>query len=365
MKERFARFSSAGRYFAVLVLPFLAACEEQLDLPPPAVKEVTTFTVANPQNDSVRNMSARLAASQRVELSFRVPGKVVELLVKEGDEVSEGQILASLDQSEFKNALADRQAAFESATADYERAKVLIVEEAMSKRDYDAVVAQFRIARAAYDQAKVDLQYTVLRAPFDGEVSTRSIENFEEVAAGEQIFYMTDTSRMDVKISVPESVMLMVRKSGSTERDDAVSVYLKLADRPGEAFEMQFREAAQRADPETKTYEVTYQIDQIPGLTLLPGMTASAQVEFHDFTQGQFRVPSRVVFGDIYMRPRVWVLDEAAGTVTSREVTIGRSAGRSLTITSGVQPGDRLVSSHVAFLREGEVVTTDDASQAI
>ena len=119
---------------------------------------------------------------------------------------------------------------------------------------------------------------------------------------------------------------------------------------------MEFKESAQRASRQTKTFEVTYQVEQPEGGSLLPGMTGNAQIRLYDFESDAYMVPTRVVFGDIYMNPHVWVLDPAAMTVSAREVSIGRNKGRSLAITGGVSAGEVLVSSHVTFLREGEKV---------
>ena len=350
---------SGMRHLPVLLavgLALLAACADPLPPGERPIKTVDTFRVASPVTDGVRNLPARLVASQRVELSFRVPGKLAEIRVREGVLVTAGEILAVLEQSEFETALKDREAAFQNASRDYERARVLIVEEAMSKQDYDEVVAEYRIARAELEQARVDLEYTYLRAPFDGEVSTRSVENFEEVTAGEQIFYITDTSRLDVKFAIPESLMVMLRSATDKPSDDAVRVSLRLPDRPDVAYPMEFKEFAQRPDSETKTYEVTYQVEQLSDGLLLPGMTATAEVELFDFVPGNFRVPARTVYGDIYMQPRVWVLDENELRVSSRSVSVGRKAGSSIAITAGVEAGETLVTSHVAFLREGEQV---------
>ncbi len=341
---------------ALTIAVTLAACDQSSPVREERVKEVRTFSISRSINDSARNMPARLLAAQRVKLSFRVPGVLQQLEVKEGDEVVAGQILAVLDQSDYETAEYDKKAAFESARDDYERAKQLIVDEAISEIDYDEVKAHYRITKAEYEQAKVDMEYTVLRAPFNGQVSTRSVENFEEIIAGQEIFYLTDTSKMDVKFDVPESVMIAVRNVRDELDEDDVGVTLSLPDQPELRLPMEFKEVAQKADQQTQTYEVTYQVEQPEEFILLPGMTASAHLEFYNYISGEYKVPVRAVFGDIHMNPRVWILDESTMTVSSREVDIGHQVGRSVAIVGGVDPGEVLVASHVAFLREGEAV---------
>mgnify|MGYP001824336114 CR=1 FL=1 len=353
-----------GLFYACGLPVLLAACQGEPVVRDESVKQVTTFTVDEPVSGSQRNMPARLAASQRVELSFRVDGKLERLDAREGDFVTAGQVLAVLEQADFKTALQDRKAAFESARVDYDRARSLIVDEAISQNDYDEVRAEFRTSRAAYEQAKVDLGYTVLQAPFNGEVSSRLVQNFEEVKAGQQIFYVTDTSRMDVKFNVPESVMILLKGDADQPSGDS-RVHLLLAESPQEPLLLEFKEFSGRADPQTKTYEVTFQVEQPEDGLLLPGMTGSARVELLGLQEGNLMVPSRAVFGDIYMNPRVWVLDTQSNAVSSQPVSVGRNAGRSIAITGGLEPGDVLVSSHMSFLREGEVVEPLDAAGAL
>ncbi len=241
----------AGLFSACALSFLLAACQGEPVVRDDSVKQVTTFTVDKPVSDNQRNMPARLVASQRVELSFRVAGKLKRLEVREGDFVTAGQVLAVLEQADFQTALEDRKAAFESARVDYDRARSLIADEAISQNDYDEVRVEYRTSRAAYEQAKVDLGYTVLQAPFNGEVSRRLVQNFEEVKAGQQIFYVTDTSRMDVKFNVPESVMILLEGDIDQPRGDS-KVHLVLADNPQEPLLLEFKEFSGRADRRPK-----------------------------------------------------------------------------------------------------------------
>ena len=105
-----------------LGLSGLAGCgREEQALPPPPSRPVKVFTVEGGSAEAIRTFPGRVDATQRAELAFRVGGQLQELLVKEGDLVQEGQVLARLDPTDYKIVLEDRQASFDNAARNFER----------------------------------------------------------------------------------------------------------------------------------------------------------------------------------------------------------------------------------------------------
>ena len=134
----------------------LAGCGGDAEVPPPQSRPVKVFTVEGPGSDALRNFPGNVRASQRADLSFRVRGVLNEMLVREGEEVEQNQVLARLDPTDFRIALEDRQAAFDNAERNYQRAQELIVDGNISKFDFDRMEAEFRSTRAALSQARID-----------------------------------------------------------------------------------------------------------------------------------------------------------------------------------------------------------------
>ena len=191
---------------------FLAGCaeeapEEQVDVARP----VKTLVVATPETSGERKFPARIEAVRKAELSFRVPGKVQELNVKEGDEISESQVLAKLDTTDFEIVLADRQASYDRNLKDYNRAKEFIKGGFLSRTDFDKKESEFKSARAALRQAKQDLAYTELKAPFDGLLARRYIERFEQIQAKQPVFSLRGTDQLEFIFDVPESIVKMLQ----------------------------------------------------------------------------------------------------------------------------------------------------------
>lgn len=335
----------------------LAACgETPTEDTGPAVRPVKSIVVDAPSGSGVRNFPGRVDSANRADLAFRVAGTVAALNVKQGELVTRGQVLARLDQQDFQLTLRDRQARWDRASKDYERAKELVEKGAISRRDYDLVEANFKSADAALDQAKQNLDYTVLRAPFDGSIAQRHVDAFEEIAAGQPIFSVIDPSSLEVTFDVPENIiMLLPSDAQPDQRDERANVWAAFDAAPQRRFELKFKEVATRADAQTQTFQVTFSLPAPKGVTVLPGMTVSVTADLSRAISEKavYFVPTSAVTGSNELEARVWMVDEDTMTVHARPVTIGRLVGSSIEITDGLEPGIRIVTAGAAYLAEG------------
>jgi len=345
---------------AIACLALTACGEAPVEDTGPVARPVKSIVVASPAGSGVRNFPGRIDSANKADLAFRVSGTVAELGVNEGEAVKRGQVLARLDQTDFQITLRDRQATWDRADKDFKRASELVDEGAISRRDYDLVEANFKTTDAALAQAKQNIDYTILRAPFDGSVAERHIEAFEEVQVGQYIFSIIDRSSLQVKFDIPENIiMLLPAASEAGERAEDINVWAAFDVASERCFELQFKEAAIRADAQTQTFEVTFSLPTPQGVTVLPGMTASVTVDLSKAINEDavYYVPIAAVSGTIELNPRVWAVDEETMTVRERPVTVGRMVGSSLEITGGLEPGIRIVTAGAAYLAEGMPVT--------
>ena len=278
-----ARLSCAApRLGAAVVLGLavaLTACDRAEPPPegPPPVKPVKTVVTSSTGRGGLRTFPGRVDASQTVELSFSVSGKLQELPVKEGQTVQAGDVVAQLDPTDFETAVADRQAQFDRAQADFSRAEELIKRDFISRSDYDRLEAQLRSTAANLKRANTDLGYTTLAAPFKGRVAQRYVDNFTEVQAKEPVMAIQDVETLEVKISLPENLVRSARRSQNDgEKPPVVARFEGI---PGQAYPLTFKEISTRADPDTQTFEVTLTLKDPEGIQLLPGMTASVDVD--------------------------------------------------------------------------------------
>jgi RND family efflux transporter MFP subunit len=341
-----------------ILLPFvLIGCsksEEPVQAETP--RPVKTVVVEAPDTGSVRRFPARIDALNKAELAFRVPGTIQELPVKEGDRVEEGQLLVALDPTDFEIAVKDAQASFDRAQNDFKRAQELVKKNFISRSDFDAKEAQFKNAQAALEKAKQDLSYTELTASFPAIIAKRYVQRFEEVQAKQPVLAVHDSTQLEVKINVPENIMLRIRPSGSGGTEPGrIPVTASFDKRPGKEFDLTLREVATRADPKTQTFEVTFTMPAPEDFLVLPGMTATVTADLSKVSldDSAFFLPAAAVTADESLEPFVWVVDEEEMRVHRNPVEVGRLSGWSIEIKGGLEVGSRVVTAGVGYLAEG------------
>jgi RND family efflux transporter MFP subunit len=358
-----------------LALLALVACGNGREAAPEtASRPIKVFVVEGSEVDAVRSFPGKVDASQRAELAFRVSGQLQELSVKEGDLVKKGQVLARLDPTDYKLILEDRQARFDNTERNFKRARDLVADGNISRLDFDRMEAEYRSASAALSQAKKDLEYTVLIAPFAGRVAQRDVENFEEVIAKQTVMWLQNIDQLDIVINLPESVVRSVRGGVSREvgdgghTDPAVRATAQFEGRGDQTFPLRPREIATKADPQTQTFRATFTMAAPTKFTVLPGMTATVLLDLSKLVtyESVKWVPARAVQADSGLNPRVWLLDPETMTVSSRPVSIGRLSGSMIEITDGLAGGEEIVAVGAPYLAQGMRVTRmADTEQAV
>ncbi len=358
---------------SVLLTSLLSACSEP---PPPPTKEVArpvkTYLIEDTGGGAIRSFPARIDAGQKAELAFRVSGKVTKLNAKEGDRVEQGQVIASLDPTDYQIKYNNQKANFDNARKNFNRAKDLVKKGNISKMDFDRLEAEYKSATSALESAQQNLDYTKLVAPFSGILARRHIQAFEEVQAKQAIFELQDLAQLEVKFDVPENIVRRVdrvdNEHGAQSDEKPIPTFVYFSDNPQKRYPIKFREVSTQADDKTQTFEVTYTMDEIDGATILPGMTATVIADLSNLSGEEIihSVPSSAIVGDYKLDPTAWVIDETNMTVSPRPVKVGRMMGDNIEIFEGLEPGERIVTAGTPFLTEGmKVIPMPEREQAM
>jgi multidrug efflux system membrane fusion protein len=340
---------------ATLFVVGITGCEKKEESPPKeVVRPVKIVTVAGSSTNIPLTFPGKTRANKRVDLSFKVPGPIVELPVDEGQEIKKGQLIARILPRDFKISLDAAKAEAVNADRQYERYKELYVRKQVSKADFDRFKASRDVATAQLEDAKNALKDTYLKAPFDGIVAKRHVQNFEEVQAKQPIVFFQDNSKIEILVDAPEALIVNLKKK---ENIDATATF---AAAPGKTFPLTLKEYSTEADPQTQTYQVVLLMDQPEGINILPGMTATVTGK-HGAVENlpaRIVIPAIAVMEDPQENAFVWVLKKEEMTVHKTEVTVGEMTGsKNILILKGLTGGEQIVTSGLTKLREGMKVS--------
>jgi membrane fusion protein, multidrug efflux system len=198
-------------------------------------------------------------------------------------------------------------------------------------------------------EANLQLEDSTLRAPYDGVIAQRFVEQGQNVRANERVVIFQDVDEIDIAVDVPEAVMAADLRSA-----DIVQMLASFNGAPGLLFPVHIKEIAQRADPITQTFTVRVGMKAPPGVNLLPGMTGTVALTYRraSILGGQILVPVTAIIKENTGSELAWVMGPD-GNVERRPVKTGPVTGGSIVILEGLQPGDRVVVAGVQFLHEG------------
>jgi RND family efflux transporter MFP subunit len=347
---------SCGALFLTLTPLLLAAGCGGKDEGEPAevVRPVKTAVVAG-FAEGEQTFPGRVDAGEKLMVSFRIPGRIIELPVRKGEAIGKGQLIARLDPRDYEIAVEEANATFQRAEADFQRYKRLYETDAVPLADLDQRRSDRDVAKARLEEAEKNLGYTELRAPFAGMIGNRYVENHMDIKAQEEIVDLNDTTSVEVKINAAENLVAMVQQFAD-ELD--LKVFAEFDAAPGRRFELELKEIAARADPQTQTFQVTFSMPQPGDIALLPGMTALvrliASIKPGASIEIPISVPAIAVVTSSDGDKIVWVVNADDMTVHTRKVTVGSLRGtKVIEILEGLEGGEHVVIAGLAQLSEG------------
>lgn len=339
----------------------LAACqkEEEVVVEPRPV----LFIVARSEPVAELTLPGTVQARVETEFGFRILGRIVARNVQTGDLVKKGDVLAAIDPLALELAvksaqsdLANSEAQFANALTTEERQKTLFERQSGAKAAYETAELDRKTAQAAVAKAKANLDkaneqlgYSRILAEFDGVVTATSAEVGQVVSAGQGVATVARPEERDAVIDVPEAFGSQLQP-GSTF---LVSLQLD----PNVQAKGIVREIAPEADGATRTRRTKLTLVDPPEVMRLGSViTATAMTE----SGSAIRVPWSSIRTE-GQEHFVWIVDASEKKVFSRPVTLeGVPVPEGdVTVTEGIEPGDRVVVAGVNKLEEGQSIRID------
>jgi RND family efflux transporter MFP subunit len=252
----------------------------------------------------------------------------------------------AISQAEFDRS----RSAYQVAQEDLKSARQMLEIGSIARvEDIDAQTAVVRGLEGRVVEANLQLQDTTLRAPYDGVIAERFVEEGQNVQAKQSVVKFQDVDEIEIAVDVPEAVM-----AANLQSSDIVQLVAEISGAPGVRFPVRVSEMAQRADPTTQTFNVRVAMQAPEGISVLPGMSATVTMTYRraSILESRTMIPITAVHKQSGGKQVVWVI-EKGDIVLARPIKLGTAIGGEIEIVDGLADGDRIAIAGVNQLRDG------------
>lgn len=303
------------------------AAPEQTSAPPIAVQVMVTDTVSG---NMTRTYVGEVEENLSVAASFPTGGRVERVYVREGDRVREGQTLVVVNSATAQNAYNSAKATLQQAEDAYNRLKKVYEQGSLAEVKWVEMQTTLEKARSMEQIARKQLDDCTLKAPISGVVGACNAKAGGSLLPGEPAVTLLDMGSVSVTFSVPESEI------GSVKVGEEAYVLVPALN--NKLLTGKITERSMTASKVSHSYQVKIAFAN-PDKSLLPGMVCKVMLDQPD-NQG-FVVPAKCV----QTRPEglsVWVVEN--GRAQHRLITSSQFVANGVLVTSGLQPGDTIIT---------------------
>src|SRR3972149_4168142 len=318
---------------------------------------VTTARVISVSWETVLPSIGSLTAVQGVTIATELPGKVVKIVFTPGSRIKKGNLLLRLDTSSEEVQLTGTEASLTLSSRNLSRAKSLIAEEMISQSQLDTAQANFQQAQAAVDNLRSQIAKKTVRAPFSGRLGIRQINLGQSLREGAAIVSLQTLSPIYVDFQLPQQYLNQVRQG--------LPVRVTADGLPDRQLTGKITAINPQVNVATRSIGVQATLQNAEEL-LRPGMFVSIEVVLPKL-QTVLSIPATAVlyapFGD-----SVFIIEEKQTedgkkylALRQQFIRLGEKRGDFVSVLSGLNAGESVVSTGVFKLRNGQVVVVDNS----
>ena len=309
--------------------------------------KVETISVGNTNLGGTKDYVGTIEEKMGSTLSFEIAGNITSIRVEEGDRVSKGQLLATINPTTMKEAHRATLTTLKQAQDAYRRFLPLHQSGTISDMKWVEIESKLEQAKAAESIARQQLSHSTLTAPFAGVIAAKNVDLGTYVLPGQPVLKLANVAQVNAKISVPEAEISHLHVGDK--------VKLTVAALSGAIFRGTISEKGIDANPISHTYDVKVGITNPQG-RLLPGMVCNAQVQGSAATPSHITVPPQSIELDVDNSRFVWTV--VNGKAHQQPVTTGDFEGDGIVILSGLKAGDQVIINGQQKVSEGMKVDT-------
>jgi len=317
----------------------------------PPVNVVTLLLQPTVIRDRI-NLPGSIEAWTTLSLLSKLNGTVVEVMAREGQVVKKGDVLARIDDDDYRIAVQRAQAAYDLARTEFERDRAIYAKGIIPTAEYDANRTRMETAKADLDNAELQLTRCTITAPMHGVVRKIDAKVGLQLAVGDPLAEILEIDRLKAVVGIPESEVAAIRGLA------AIDISLQALRDRTVAGKVHFLSSS--PDTLARLFRLELAVDNPDG-EILPGMFFRADVV-------KKTVPDAIAvpfYSVISRNDEQYVYVEEDGVVAKRPVEIGIMEKWMVQVTSGLRPGDRLVVEGHRDVEDGQKVKIVKAATAV
>ncbi|NDV45834.1 efflux RND transporter periplasmic adaptor subunit [Paludibacter sp. 221] len=329
------------------IIILFSACKSE-KTPKTEIKTARVCTALVYGENHTVTFPGKVKASSDINLSFRISGPISNIHVNEGEFVRKGQVLAEMDDRDYRIQFSATEAEYNQIKGEAERVIKLYEQESISENDYEKAVAGLQQITAKYNAHKNALADTKLIAPFDGYVQKRWYDKDETISAGMPVFSIISIGEPEVTVNIPVGYFIQRDKFDSFTC--AFDVY------PETVFSLDLISINQKANL-NQLYTMRLKVRANGNKSLpTPGMSTMVSISFKPENSHLVCIPMTAIF-EKDGQSAIWVYNPTQQTIQFRPVKLSEIlTDGTVVISEGLQAGETVVSAGVHTLQNGEHV---------
>jgi len=311
---------------------------------------VTAFSIKNEVFTHFLELQGNVKTKQNVLIYPEMPGTLEKVLVKEGQKVAKGQILAKIDDGGMAQQVAQLEATTALAKTTYERQKRLWGQKIGSEIQFLQTKTNYKAQKNTLAQLKKQLDKSTIRAPFSGIIDEviKNQGNVVSPGPGSAIFRIVNLSNMYIEADVPETYITNITKGKDVEIQFPVL---------GKTIETKVRQTGNFINPSNRTFKVEIGVPN-QDRSIKPNLTAKLKI--NDYTSPKaILIPQSIISENAEGKQYVYVVKNIKnniGTAMQTVVKTGKTQGDIIEILEGISVGDQLIEAGARTVKDGQEV---------
>ena len=311
---------------------------------------VTAFSIKNEVFTHFLELQGNVKTKQNVLIYPEMPGTLEKVLVKEGQKVTKGQILAKIDDGGMAQQVAQLEATTALAKTTYERQKRLWGQKIGSEIQFLQTKTNYKAQKNTLAQLKKQLDKSTIRAPFSGIIDEviKNQGNVVSPGPGSAIFRIVNLSNMYIEADVPETYITNITKGKDVEIQFPVL---------GKTIETKVRQTGNFINPSNRTFKVEIGVPN-QDRSIKPNLTAKLKI--NDYTSPKaILIPQSIISENAEGKQYVYVVKNIKnniGTAMQTVVKTGKTQGDIIEILEGISVGDQLIEAGARTVKDGQEV---------